>query len=131
MPKFDAGSAVEPLEYDFSAYDGPVGITPEPSDHSFQKFAAKQSRLMIDADKIEKDMTKAEKDDALDEKALDGFQERSQKLSDQMSVIIAELCQDKPSKADVDLLPYRVKMAYTTHLMKQFSPEGGTSGTSN
>lgn len=131
MPKFDAREAVEALDYDFSYYDGPVGTTPEPSDHSFQKFAAKQSKLMIEADKLQKDMEKAEKEDRLDEDTLDAFQKKSNEVSEKMSKLIADLCQDKPSKEDVDKLPYRVKTAYISHLMNQFSPEGVTSGTNN
>ncbi len=131
MSKFDAGSAVEPMEYDFSHYGGPTGVTPEPSDLAFQKFSAKQAKLMVEASKIEKDMTEADKANKLDSDALEGFQKRSTELSDKMSKIIAELCQDKPSKEDVDVLPYRVKMAYTAHLMGQFSPEAGTGGTNN
>src|ERR1044072_7518102 len=131
MPKFDAGTAVEKLEYDFSHYKGPVGVTPQPSDHAFKKFSAKQSKIMIDADRIEKEMAEAEKSGTLSEEKLDEFQRRGDELSEKMSKTVAELCQDQPSKDDVDKLPYRVKMAYMKHLMSQFAPEGETSGTSN
>lgn len=131
MPKFDAGTAVEPLEYDFSAYNGPVGVTPEPSDLAFKKFSAKQTKVMVEADKLEREMTEAEKEGRLDEQTMEDFTRRSDALGDRISKLIADLCQDQPSKEDVDKLPYRVKTAYTQHLMAQFSPEAVTSGTKN
>lgn len=131
MPKFDAGTAVEKLEYDFRPYADVYGETPEPSEQAFQKFSSKQAKVMIDMDRLEKEMAQAEKDEKLDDETVEVFQKRGREISDKMSKIIAELCQDKPSKDEVDQLPYRVKTAYIKHLMSQFSPEGETSGTNN
>lgn len=38
MAKFDAGTAVEPMEVDFSKYDGPVGAIPEPDGDQVETF---------------------------------------------------------------------------------------------
>lgn len=38
MAKFDAATAVDPMEVDFSKYDGPVGEIPEPSGPLVESF---------------------------------------------------------------------------------------------
>jgi hypothetical protein len=38
MAKFDAGTAVDPMEVDFSKYDGPVGAIPEPDGDQVEAF---------------------------------------------------------------------------------------------
>lgn len=62
MAKFDAGTAVDPMEVDFSAFGGPVGTIPEPDGPQVEKFMdrikeyrRKRSALIREGEKAEQD----------------------------------------------------------------------------
>lgn len=123
MPKFDAGSAVEPLEFDFSKYGGKTGTMPEPSQTEFAKFAAKQQSIQLEALSMQKRLDAADKDGKLDAEFLAEVEAEGKKLDDRLSAAIAELFKDQPSVEDMGRLPYRVKQALSVWIVGKFSPE--------
>ena len=48
MSKFDAATAVEEMEYDFSKYVGGVGVIPEPTTGQMNTYVVSMRRLMTE-----------------------------------------------------------------------------------
>jgi hypothetical protein len=128
MAGFDAGSAVEPMDYDFTTTPGGKGkgVVPEPSTTEMKNFQTSFARIMRDAGALEMSDEEAAK---LSEGEFDALQEQVGEIGDRLDAAIAKLCKDTPSVDEVSTLPFRVKTAFSKWLMEQFAPEGGTSGT--
>ncbi|AXH49411.1 hypothetical protein SEA_CROSBY_23 [Streptomyces phage Crosby] len=126
MSGFDAATAVEPMDYDFTAYEGGKGVVPEPSTKEMQVFQREFAKVMRKGQALEISDEEAMK---LTEKAFDKLQTDAQKIGEELDELIASLCKGTPSREDVAKLPFRVKTAFSKWLMEQFAPEGGTSGT--
>lgn len=149
MTKFNAAEVVEALEFDFTAFNGPQGVIPEPSTKAINQFfktvkgVMKDTRQMralledaggdldkVDADKASAVMLAAMEDDS---------------LTDTMQVImvdaVAQLCgnsqneegawDDKgtPTRQQIFDLPFRVQQAFTQWLVSEISPKKEASGT--
>lgn len=126
MAGFDAATAVEPMEWDFSHYGGGKGVVPEPSTREMQDFQRDFAKVMRKGQKLEVSDEDAMK---MSEKEFDKLQKDAQAIGEELDELIARLCKGTPSREDVATLPFRVKTAFSKWLMEQFAPEGGTSGT--
>lgn len=126
MAGFDAATAVDPMEWDFSHYGGGKGVVPEPSTAEMQDFQRDFAKVMRKGQALEISDEEAMK---LSEKAFDKLQADAQKIGEELDELIARLCKGSPSTEDVATLPFRVKTAFSKWLMEQFRPEGETSGT--
>jgi hypothetical protein len=126
MSGFDAATAVEPMNYDFTAYGGGKGVVPEPSTAEMQSFQREFAKVMRKGQKLEVSDEDAMK---MSEKDFDKLQKDAAAIGEELDDLIAGLCKGEPSKEDVAKLPFRVKTAFSKWLMEQFAPEGGTSGT--
>ncbi|AWY07506.1 hypothetical protein SEA_LAZERLEMON_23 [Streptomyces phage LazerLemon] len=126
MAGFDASTAVEPMEYDFTAYEGSKGVVPEPSTKEMQVFQREFAKVMRKGQALEISDDEAMK---LSEKQFDKLQKDAEAIGEELDELIAGLCKGTPSREDVAKLPFRVKTAFSKWLMEQFAPEGGTSGT--
>lgn len=126
MAGFDAATAVEPMDYDFSAYGGGKGIVPEPSTKEMQDFQRKFAGVMRKGQALEMDDEAAM---ALTDKEFDKLQKDAEKIGNELDELISGLCKGQPPQEEVAMLPFRVKTAFSKWLMEQFSPEGATSGT--
>lgn len=128
MAAFDAATAVEPMDYDFTTVEGGSGkgTVPEPSTQEMKDFQRDFAQIMRDGAKLEK--TDAEMT-AMSEAEFKKFQKETEKIGERLDVVISVLCKNKPSQEEVATLPFRVKTAFSKWLMEQFSPEGATSGT--
>lgn len=124
MP-FNAGTAVDPMEYDFTAYGGTIGVVPEPSQKAFRAYTRKLTSLMAQFKEVG---DAADKED-ITAKELEVVNDKAEKLSDEFDAIVSELCQNKPAAEEVALLPYRVKVAFSKWLQEEFRPEAETSAT--
>lgn len=128
MAGFDAGSAVDPMDYDFTTVKGGQGkgTVPEPSTadmKAFQRdFANIQRRAMALEPEDEKSVGKLSADEMKD------LQDKMEALGEEMDVCIASLCQNTPSVEDVSTLPFRVKTAFAKWLLEQFDPNSEASG---
>lgn len=140
MAKFSAES-IEPIEYDFSGFNGPdgkpindKGSIPEPS-------RAQVNKMMTDVQNAFKEMGLA--DDAAEspekvietmsalEKSKDGESEdKFGKMTEHLVTAMAELCAGSPSQKSLADLPYRPFMAFFGYLMGEvMSPEASAPDT--
>lgn len=128
MSGFDAGTAVEPMDYDFTTVDGGKGkgVVPEPSTSEMKGFQKEFAQIMREGQKLEVSDEEALK---MTDKEFAAFQKKTDDLGDRLDSAIARLCKDSPSVEEVSTLPFRVKTAFSQWLMNQFAPEGGASGT--
>ena len=129
MAKFDAGVAVEALEYDFTAYGGKEGRIPEPTTRLVNDFFDEMRGLLQEAQRAKsaaegvqlEEMSEEEMAGALDKvdegmAATTNFQERTVKA-------IAILCQDSPSADELMALPYRVLSQFNQWLIGEIAPK--------
>jgi len=123
---FDASTAVEPMDYDFTAYEGGKGVVPEPSTKEMQNFQRDFAKVMRKGQQLEISDDEAMK---LSEKEFDKLQKDAAAIGEELDELIARLCKGTPAREDVAKLPFRVKTAFSKWLMEQFNPEGATSGT--
>ena len=105
MAGFDASTAVEPMEYDFTAYGGSKGIVPEPSTKEMQVFQRDFAKVMRKGQALEISDEEAMK---LTDKQFDKLQADAQGIGEELDELIAQLCKGEPSREDVAKLPFRV-----------------------
>jgi mRNA-degrading endonuclease YafQ of YafQ-DinJ toxin-antitoxin module len=126
MAGFDAATAVEPMDYDFTAFGGSKGIVPEPSTKDMKDFQRDFTKVMRKGQQLEVSDDEALK---MSEKDFDALQKKVEAVGLELDELIGRLCKNSPSAEEVAKLPFRVKTAFSKWLMEQFAPEGGTSGT--
>lgn len=100
MSGFDAGSAVSALDWDFTKYAGKSakGTIAEPSTADIKSFLSAVGDSVIlsgDADKL---------------KEMSG--EEVEAENERFFSAVVELCGGKPTRAQIDKLPHRVKRAF-------------------
>jgi len=124
MAKFDASTAVEALEWDFTAYGGGSGTIPEPSEDVIEAFFKGVSGLSgVLGSQPGPDMTEEEVR-ALADRGVE-FGETMNGMKD----LLATLCSDQPGREDLDKLPLRVLLAFTGWLVGEFRPEAPKSAS--
>lgn len=124
MAGFVATEAVEALDYDFTGYGGTKGTIPEPTtahlDRFFEAVQGLSTRVGVgpdaSAEEVAQAVAKISKRDAAE-------------FTNQIKAAIVGLCGGSPSQEDVDVLPYRVLMAFLGWLMEALRPEARTPGT--
>lgn len=128
MAGFDAGTAVEPMDWDFTTVPGGKGkgTVPEPSTDEMKIFQREFAQIMRDGQKLEVDDDAAMK---MTDAEFKKFQADADKIGERLDIAISKLCKDSPSRDEVATLPFRVKTAFSKWLMEQFSPEGEAAGT--
>jgi hypothetical protein len=130
MPGFDAGTVVEPLDWDFTAFKAGKGTVPEPSDERLGKFlrdvmAAQSSEsaslapLTEAGDDTEKLLAAIA---ALPEDALPG-------ATKAMIKPYADLCDGSPTEDQLTKLPPRVRVAFFSWLAGELRPEASSAGS--
>jgi hypothetical protein len=126
MAGFDAATAVEPMDWNFEKFGGGVGTVPEPSTEEMKLFQKDFARIMRDGNALEMDNEESVK---LTEEEFEELQTKMSAISDRLDVAISTLCKEQPSRAQVALLPFRVKTAFSRWLMEQFNPEAAAAAT--
>lgn len=138
MGSFDAATAVEQLDYDFTAYDADKGVIPEPSTGQMEAYFNEVREIAQRARKLQesaKKMQEREKSgDAMSDEeaqevlaAMDEFS--LAKFQSEMSAAIARLCSDSPSEDQLAKLPHRVLQAFMKWISGEFRPEAGVATT--
>lgn len=127
---FDAGTVVEPLDWDFTKYDGGKGTVPEPTDKMIETFfrdIAKAAAEMFTTLGIDKDEAAAADPVTVIETvaATDIETPLTTKMFDAMFKATAKLCSNQPSLAQLKKLPMRVRSRFVTWLIGELSPEVG------
>lgn len=126
MGKFNAAQAVESLEYDFTAFGGPAGTIPEPSNKQVKTFfntvRAISQGLRLD------DVARAGELDEAAQKDLAEFlagltDEQLEEREDDIAQAVHDLCSGTPSAEEYKNLPYRVQGAFGAWLAGELRPE--------
>ncbi len=127
MPRFDAGSALEALEYDFSTADnpkGPAGTVPEPT-------TAQVTRFYDDLTTGIREVFPPERFEGFDVSTRVGTRRFLESLDydDSLAVhqhtmsVFAAVCSDKPSVADQETLPWRLLQRWHKAVQEWLRPE--------
>lgn len=136
MAKFDAGTAVESLEYDFTAYGGSEGVIPEPSSGTVKAYfragkdLAKEMRkfkgisdALGDVDNLSEEEITSRM--AMIEEAEEGVDE----LQERQRGMLVDLCGGAVTRDELDRLPFRVFQAFSKWLIGEISPKRTTPGS--
>jgi hypothetical protein len=141
MGSFDAATAVEQLDYDFTKYGGGKGDIPEPTTgqlasyfNEIRDIAGRARELQAAAKK----MSEAQADDTTEDSvsddeaqeiiaAMDKFS--LEEFQHEMSSAVARLCSDSPSEEQLAKLPYRVLQAFIKWISGEFRPEKAAAAT--
>jgi hypothetical protein len=136
MPKFDAGSVVEPLDYDFTTVKGyphrkAKGVIPEPTDEKIAAFIGHLRDSMTSAKSLAGDGSGAV-EDFTDPTAflgqLDSYDpDKFLSVYSGVASAYSELCSGTPSPEEISALPLRVRLRFFAWVMQEVvSPEAGT-----
>lgn len=128
MAGFDAGSAVEPMDYDFTTVPGGKGkgVVPEPSTMDMKIFQKSFAKVVRESAKLDKS---GEELDKISDDEFDLLQKKGDELGEQLDAAIAKLCKNHPSVEEVETLPFRLKTAFSKWLMEKFNPEAEAAAT--
>ena len=124
MPGFDAGTVVEPLDWDFTAFGAGKGTVPEPSDARLGTFIRDVMKAQSTESASLAPLTEAGDDPekvlaaiaALPEDVLPG-------ATKAMIKPYAALCDGSPTEAQLGKLPPRVRVAFFSWLAGELRPE--------
>lgn len=157
MARFDAGQAVESLEYDFTAYGGNAGAIKEPSTGQVNAFFNGMKTLFKEVRQIQNSLNLS--DTEMDKMSEEEISEAMAKIDEAESgaseyqtrslELLAELCGAKwedvtddegavvdkrlvggaPTLDELNDLPYRVLTAFSQWLIKEIQPKKTTPVT--
>jgi len=139
MPKFDAGSVVEPLAYDFTTIKGyphkrAKGEIQEPTDEQIATLLGALRESMSDAGKMVGSGNEVQDftDPAAFLHQLDNFDPAVfTELYAKVARAYADLCSGQPSFEEISALPMRVRVRFFSWIMEEVvSPEAGTGAGS-
>lgn len=124
MPGFDAGSIVEPLDYNFTKFGGKRGVIPEPDDKRIAKLYADQESLTkeIVGEHVKLPVNPGPQDiaEALMQSTMS---ETYLPMLDGMTHVYAEFCQSSPSEDELRMLPPRIRTLFFQWIIKNIRPE--------
>lgn len=133
MPKFDAGTQVEELEWDFTKYNGEHGVIPEPTTAQIKTYFNDVREVAKQVQGLRLQAEKAETGDLSDEETAEILASMEQldmeKFQGEMKDALAKLCSGFPGRAQLDLLPHRILQAFMQWVTEQFRPEAQTATT--
>lgn len=132
MPSFNAGSVVDPLDYDFTAFNGSKGVIAEPTDAQIGDFMQGLRDLLKEAREITGaagiDTAEATLEDlgvALDQLDSEMYQDFNRK----QAVLHAGLCGAQPTYEDIMAVPVRIRNLFFAWLQQQvMNPEVRSGG---
>lgn len=128
---FDASKVIEPLDWNFEKYDAGSGTVPEPSEKDVEKLfrdiAAATSKLTERfGEDVSVDDLLVQLSDLPEGESL-GFAA----MIEALTKAFAGLCKGQPSKAQLNRLPMRVKLAFFAWLTRELRPEAPNSASPN
>lgn len=154
---FNAETAVDPLEWDFTKYDAGRGVTPEPSSRDIDRFFRKQGALVSALQRVKGAMAKKEQDRnqtlkpdevlaELDRWAAMSVEEAAMVLADeleelmpidemdkytrQMAELVEEIAQRQPTADQIMKLPHRIRSEFFVWFTRELSnPESSAAGS--
>lgn len=130
MAKFNAGTAVEAIEFDFTAFGGRAGSIPEPSTDQVENFMAAITGLFAQYKGII-DVAQG-KEPTADEIAamVEDFGDiTSRDVQQAIADAIEQFSSGEPTAAEVMALPHRIQSAFLGFLLGEVNPEARAATT--
>jgi hypothetical protein len=125
---FNAATVVEKMDWDFTAFGGEKGTIPEPSQDAVEAYQKEVTEAVKDIQGLpgaQSDFTMEELNALMSSMGEVDFH----KIASDVKDAIAKLCQNQPSREQLDLLPYRIFQAFQQWLQAELSPESSSVGT--
>lgn len=136
MAKFDAGAAVEALDYDFTAFGGKEGTIPEPSSgavkgyfRSMKDLAKEMRKFKGIAEQIGDVEGLTDEEITARMSMIEEAEEGVDELQEKQKHMLASLCGGEITYDDLDRLPFRVFQAFNTWLLGEITPKKTTPGS--
>lgn len=157
MAKFNAATAVDTLDWDFTAFDGGEGVISEPSTGDVNRFFKNMKKMMKDVKALQKNVRSLEEFSDVEEMSdedvtaqmgkIDEAELGAEEFQRRTMECLAELCGAKwvtnaenldesdilvggsPSLEQLQTLPYRHLQAFSEWLMGEIRPKKTTPGT--
>jgi hypothetical protein len=131
MGKFNAATAVEAMEYDFSAYNGPQGVIPEPSQGQIEEFFGHVKDISLLVGKLQGEAEQLAKREDATQEEIDKFieelpEDRIKELQSQFAVWVYDVSSKTLAVDMLQGLPGRIFSAFFRWLSVELSPKGGT-----
>lgn len=139
---FNAAEVLEPLDYDFTSFNGPdgkplpKGTVPEPSSGAVKAYframkdLAKEARRFKDIEKKLGNIDEISDEELAERMAtVDEAEEGADELQRNQKVALAGLCSDNPSLEVLEALPFRIFMAFNKWLIGEINPKTAAPGS--
>lgn len=131
MARFDAATAVEELEWDFTKYGGKTGVIPEPQTKQVNDFFKSMKAMVREVKQISKNTPALSLDaDNLSEEDMEALSDQidasgqiAEEYQQRTRELLAELCSNSPNAEDLAVLPQRVLAAFSTWLVGELRPK--------
>lgn len=134
MAKFDAATAVEPMDYDLSKYGGPKGTVPEPSRGQVEVFfkRVKEVNLFVGKTVSKAERLAKEADESGDSQSLEEYvenisEDKIKEYQDQFAVWMNEVSSGTLEVGMLQELPARIFSAFFRWISTELSPKGETN----
>ena len=126
MPKFDAGKIVEPLDYDFTHFEGGTkGTIPEPTPDIMSQFLREVTDVVPTLAKEISSLTEESKEEdvleAINRLRTSDILVRAHEET--MRIYSEVLCQGVPSVEEIKVMPMRYRQAFFRWLTDECRPE--------
>lgn len=109
MAGFVAADAVEPLDYDFTAFVDAKGTVREPSRKQRRRFDRRVAGIFGDE-------TTDETNERFAKMSATERQHELERIADESIEALVELCGDQPSREELEALPERILAAFVSYL---------------
>lgn len=115
MAGFNAGSSVEPLEYDFTTVEGGKGkgAIPEPSQEQLEEFSADFQALVEEV--------RQESSGSMSEDSPEDMLVQMRDLRRRSTEIVSKLCSGQPSVEEIESLPPRLQTAFSKWVRQEMT----------
>lgn len=124
MPSFNAGTVVEPLEYDFTRFGGRKSEIPEPSDDQVLKMYSEMDTLVKSLAGEFVDLPKnPSAQDLVESLNQLTMSESYGPMLEGMTQIYSDLCSNAPTVEELNQLPPRIRTLFFQWMAKQMRPE--------
>jgi hypothetical protein len=124
MPGFDAGTIVEPMDYDFTKFGGRKAVIPEPGEEVVKQMYKEMDELIksIASEFVTLPENPSAQDlvESLNQLTMS---ESYAPMLQGMTEIYSRLCANSPSVDELQLIPPRIRALFFQWVAKQMRPE--------
>lgn len=119
MAGFDAGKAVDPLDWSLRPYVDATGTVPEPTDTEFRAYMRTMKQLT--------GVDEAATDDELNRRLSGLDDDALQQMTDDLIAALVKLTKGSPSVEQIKAMPQRPQRAFVRWLMQEMNDPNSSS----